>query len=64
MDWPSDTCLNVNFPNCAPEAIRPLPPHTGNPKIDSDLSPHDISDLVERCQPATRQQGHPCLFTR
>lgn len=24
MDWPSDVCLNVNFPDCAPEAIRPL----------------------------------------
>jgi len=24
MDWPSDVCLNVNFPDCAPEAISPL----------------------------------------
>ena len=24
MAWPSDVCLNVNFPDCTPEAIRPL----------------------------------------
>lgn len=24
MDWPSDVCLNVNFPSCAPEAVLSL----------------------------------------
>lgn len=24
MDWPSDVCLNVNFPSCALEAVLPL----------------------------------------